>query len=177
MDKLDYKELAELISKVQDKIEKEMMTANRFGELNKILEKYNFTENIEETKSAYYSRNAKILLLGEINSKVNDIEYTFKTFGIPKDRFEIITDYDKLTNFNPAKLMNDMRYSDILVCAMPHKMKNIGDYPDLISMIEHNQENYPLLNRITNENGELKFTINGLKNAILKTHMYNDLME
>ena len=115
--------------------------------------------------------------MGELNSKLNDIEYTFKKYGISKDRIEIITDYEKLTNFNPEKLRNTMRYSDILVCAMPHKMKNIGNYPDLISMIEHNQEEYPLLNRITDERGELKFTINGLRNAIEKTHMYNDLIE
>ena len=177
MDKLDYRELAELISKVQDKVEKDLMTANRFGELSKVLKQYNYIEETEKIESAYYSNNAKILILGEITAKINDIEYTFKNLGIPRDKFEIITDYEKLTNFNPEKLRNESRYSDILVCAMTNKMKNIGNYPDLISMIEHNQEEYPLLNRITNESGELKFTITGLRNAIIKTHMYNDLME
>ena len=99
MDKLDYKELAELISKVQDKVEKDLMTANRFGELSKVLKQYNYIEETEKIESAYYSNNAKILILGEITAKINDIEYTFKNLGIPRDKFEIITDYEKLTNF------------------------------------------------------------------------------
>ena len=177
MESLDYKELADLISKVQDKVEKDMLTANRFGNLEEVLRRYDYIIEEKNVESSYYSSDAKILILGELNSKLNDIENTFKKFGIGKDKFEVITDYEKLTNFNPAKLKNEMRYSDILVCAMPHKMKNIGDYPDLISMIERNQEEYPLLNRITNENGELKFSINGLKNAIVKTHMYNDMID
>lgn len=55
-------------------------------------------------------------------------------------------------------------------------MKNIGNYPDLISLIEHNQAEIPLLNRITNENGELKFPISGLKKAIIKTKIYKEIL-
>ena len=62
MDKLDYRELAELISKVQDKVEKDLMTANRFGELSKVLKQYNYIEETEKIESAYYSNNAKILI-------------------------------------------------------------------------------------------------------------------
>lgn len=69
-----------------------------------------------------------------------------------------------------------MKYSDILVCAVPHKMKNIGEYPDMISMIEHNQEEFPLLNKITNESGELRFSISGLKKAIEKTNIFKDTL-
>ena len=59
---------------------------------------------------------------------------------------------------------------------MPQKMKNIRNYPDLISLIEHNQSEYSLLNRITNEAGELKFSINVLRNAIMKTKIYKDIL-
>ena len=177
MEKLSYSQLAPIIDEITEKVTQEIISANRFGNLEEVLNKYNYQISHKEVESAYYSTNAKILILGELNSKINDIENTFKKYGISKDRIEIITDYEKLTNFNPEKLRNTMRYSDILVCAMPHKMKNIGNYPDLISMIEHNQEEYPLLNRVTDERGELKFTINGLRNAIEKTHMYNDLIE
>ena len=64
------------------------------------------------------------------------------------DRIEILDEYEKLTGFDVEKLRNSMKYSDILVCTVPHKMKNIGEYPDMISMIEHNQEEFPLLNKI-----------------------------
>ena len=100
----------------------------------------------------------------------------FKNIGISPDRVEIIEDYEKLPGFNAEKLRYNTKYSDILVCAMPHKMKNIGKYPDLISMIEHNQSEFPLLNRITNEAGELRFSINGLKKAIQKTRIFKDTL-
>ena len=177
MEVLDAEQMASLIASVTEKIERELLIANRFGTLEETLKKYNLEEEqTEEIVSSYYMPNAKILILGAVTSKKNDIEKTFKNIGIPPSRVEIIEDYEKLPGFNVEKLRNSTRYSDILVCAMPHKMKNIGDYPDLISLIEHNQSEYPLLNRITNEAGELKFSINGLRNAIMKTKIYKEIL-
>ena len=56
-------------------------------------------------------------------------------------------------------------------------MKNIGNYPDLISLIEHNQAEIPLLNRITNENYPTKFSIylrdlNNIKYINLQNNQY-----
>lgn len=46
----------------------------------------------------------------------------------------------------------------------------------MISMIEHNQAEFTLLNKITNESGELKFSMNGLKRAIEKTRIFKDTL-
>jgi hypothetical protein len=175
MEVLDCKQMASLISSVTDKITKELYTANRFGILEEVLKKYNLEEE-KEIVSSYYLPNSKVLIIGAINSNKNDIYKTFKNIGISPNRVEIIEDFDKLPGFNAEKLRYNTKYSDILVCAMPHKMKNIGDYPDLISMIEHNQAEFPLLNRITNESGELRFSITGLRKAIEKTRIYKDTL-
>lgn len=176
MEVLDAEQMASLIASVTDKIEKELYIANRFGTLEVTLKKYNLEEEQEEISSSYYLPNSKVLIIGATNVNKNDIYKTFKKINISPDRIEIIDDYDKLTGFDVEKLRNSMKYSDILVCAMPHKMKNIGDYPDMISMIEHNQAEFPLLNKITNESGELKFSINGLKKAIEKTKIFKDTL-
>lgn len=176
MEVLDYKQMASLINSVTERITKELYIANRLGTLEEVLKKYDLEEE-KEIVSSCYLPNSKVLIIGAVNANKNDIYKTFKKLEISPDRVEIYEDYEKLTGFDAEKLRYNTKYSDILVCAMPHKMKNIGDYPDLISMIEHNQSEFPLLNKITNESGELKFSINGLRNAIKKTRIFRDTLE
>ena len=175
MEVLDYKEMVSLINSVTEKISKELYIANRFGTLEEALKKYNLEEE-KEIESSCYLPNSKVLIIGAINSNKNDIYKTFKNIGISSDRVEIFEDFEKLTGFDVERLRYNTKYSDILVCAVPHKMKNIGDYPDMISMIEHNQSEFPLLNKITNEAGELRFSISGLKKAIEKTKIIKDTL-
>lgn len=175
MEVLDYKEMASLVNSVTEKISKELYIANRFGTLEEVLKKYDLEEE-KEVVSSYYLPNSKVLIIGAVNSNKNDIYKTFKKIGISSDRVEIFEDYEKLTGFDVERLRYNTKYSDILVCAVPHKMKNIGDYPDMISMIEHNQAEFPLLNKITNEVGELRFSISGLKKAIEKTKIIKDTL-
>ena len=92
MEKLSYSQLAPIIDEITEKVTQEIISANRFGNLEEVLNKYNYQISHKEVESAYYSTNAKILILGELNSKINDIENTFKKYGISKDRIEIITD-------------------------------------------------------------------------------------
>lgn len=175
MEVLDYKQMASLIDSVTDKIKMELYIANRFGTLEEVLKKYNLEEE-KEIVSSYYLPNSKVLIIGAVNANKNDIYKTFKKVSISPDRIEILDEYEKLTGFDVEKLRYNTKYSDILVCAMPHKMKNIGNYPDMISMIEHNQAEFPLLNKITNESGELRFSISGLKKAIEKTKIFKDTL-
>ena len=175
MEVLDYKQMASLIDSVYDKIKTELYIANRFGNLEEVLKKYNLEEE-KEIISSYYLPNSKVLIIGAVNANKNDIYKIFKKISISPDRIEILDEYEKLTGFDVEKLRYNTKYSDILVCAVPHKMKNIGDYPDMISMIEHNQAEFPLLNKITNESGELRFSISGLKKAIEKTKIFKDTL-
>lgn len=175
MEVLDYKQMALLIDSVTDKIKRELYIANRFGTLEEVLKKYNLEEE-KEIVSSYYLPNSKLLIIGAVNANKNDIYKTFKKVNISPDRIEILDEFEKLTQFDVEKLRYNTKYSDILVCAVPHKMKNIGDYPNMISMIEHNQAEFPLLNKITNESGELRFSISGLRKAIEKTKIFKDTL-
>ena len=173
MEVLDYKQMASLYDRVSEKIKIELYIANRCGMLEETLKKYDFKEKKEDA-TPYYFQNSKILIIGSVTSNKNNIMKIFKDFGISPDRVDIVEDYEKLPGFNAEKLRYSTKYSDILACAMPHKMKKIGKYPDLISMIEDNQSEFPLLNKITTESGVLKFSMNGLKNAIMKTRIIKD---
>lgn len=98
-----------------------------------------------------------------------------KSVEINKNRVEFYSDYEKLTNTNFGFLRNNFNYSDILVCAMPHKISGIGDNASLISMIESNPKEFPILIKITDESGNLKYSNSAFKKALMKTNMFKEL--
>ena len=174
---LEYQELEKLIDNLTAKITDEVRTANRTGILEEVLEKYDY--HIEENVDSWmYSDNSKVIVIGQIDLKEQEIKGCVKSLGLDYSRFEFYKDYEKLPQINfAAKLENNDNYSDVMVCAMPHSMAGVSEGSSLTSMIENNQSNYPKLTRITDESGILKFTKNGFKKALEKTNLYRDTFE
>lgn len=170
---LDYKELELLIEEVTQKVREEIITANRCGTLKEILNKYNYVE--EQEKWYAYPNTSKMIVIGSIEVKEKEVLGCLKAVGIDKNRVEFYTDYDKLTNMNFSFLRNNFNYSDILVCAMPHKMEGIGDNASFISMIENNSKEFPTLTKITDESGILKYSNSAFKKALIKTNMFKEI--
>ena len=170
---LDYKELELLIEEVTQKVREEIITANRCGTLEEILNKYNYVE--EQEKWYAYPNTSKMIVIGSIEVKEKEVLGCLKAVGIDKNRVVFYTDYDKLTNMNFSFLRNNFNYSDILVCAMPHKIGGIGDNTSFISMIEKNPKEFPTLIKITDESGNLKYSSSAFKKALAKTNMYKEI--
>ena len=59
---------------------------------------------------------------------------------------------------------------------MPHKIEGMGDTSSLITEIEKNPSEYPKLIKATS-NGDLKFSITGFKNYILRTRFFEKIIE
>ena len=170
---LDYKEVELLIEEVIQKVRVDIITANRSGNLEEILNRYNYVE--EQEKWYSYPNISKMIVIGSIEVKEKEVLGCLKAFGIDKNRVEFYTDYEKLTNMNFSFLRNNFNYSDILVCAMPHKMSGIGDNTSFISMIENNPKEFPTLIKITDESGNLKYSNSAFKKALMKTNMYKEI--
>ena len=170
---LDYKELELLIEEVTQKVREDIITANRCGTLEDILNRYNYIE--EQEKWYSYPNTSKMIVIGSIEVKEKEVLGCLKTVGIDKDRVEFYSDYEKLTNTNFGFLRNNFNYSDILVCAMPHKISGIGDNASLISMIENNPKDFPTLIKITDESGNLKYSNTAFKKALMKTNMFKEI--
>lgn len=177
MEQLDYKELEILVENVTQKIRERIIIANRTGALEDLLKQYDCYEEQEEKNGGfYYNDNAKIIVIGSIEVKQKEVDGCLKTLGIDKDRVEFYTDYEKLTNMNFNFIKNNMNYSDVLVCSMPHKMAGIGDNSSFIQMIEDNTEEYPHLVKIEDENGKLKYSNTAFKKALMKTNLYKNTL-
>lgn len=172
---LDYKELELLIEEVTQKVREDIITANRSGTLEDILNKYNYIEDQEKWYS--YPNTSKIIVIGNIEAKEKEVIGCLKAVGIDKTRIEFYSDYEKLPNINFGFLRNNFNYSDILVCAMPHKMTGIGNNTSFISMIENNPKEFPTLTRITDESGKLKYSNSAFKKALIKTNMFKEIHE
>ena len=168
---LEVQEIEFVIEQMTNKLKREIMMANITGELEQVLKKYGYMQ--EENSCFYYdSRNAKIIVIGEIQTKEKEVVGCLKSVGIDKKRVEFYSDYHKLKNTNFNFLRNNANYSDILVCAMPHKMAGIDGYNSFVSMVEDNEDEFPLLNIIK----KMKYSNSAFKEALLKTNYYRNMV-
>lgn len=173
---LEYNELEILIEEITEKITREIIMANRTGNLNEVLKKYGLDESITSDENLLLNMNkAKILLIGNTETKVSDLMKAAKYMGIDAEKIEYFLDYEKITNFNFGKLRYSTVYSDILVGPIPHKVKGIEENSSLIVMIESNQEEFPKLTKVMSE-GELKISKNSFQKALQNTRLYRDLI-
>ena len=84
---LGIEELEELIEKVKEHIEKEIIKANRSGELDEFLVKCGYVE-----ESYFYSvpNTSKVLVIGASQVAENVLKGIIKDLGLDKDRFEFV---------------------------------------------------------------------------------------
>ena len=161
-------ELNELLDKIFDKIMLEITLANRTSEqeLNKVLEKYGLKNEKEETNPYIDLRNAKVLIVGNLNFKQKDIPGLCKSIDFDFERLDFVP-FDKATNYNYENLRYSNKYSDVIFGGTPHKGGGIGDSSSIITFLE---------NRIRAEiSNDLGISKTSLKNALMKTRIYNEI--
>lgn len=164
---LNSTELSELIEEIKEKIEQEIIKANRTGTLQELLKKYNF---YKPEYSHCEPRIAKVLVIGESRPTVDELKRVLKKYGISKDRFEFVLDYDDATNYQMGTLRYNFKYCDIFAGPFGHKTKGMGHCNSILAKIEHNQAEYPKLTRLI-ANGELKITKNNFEEALKNSQL------
>lgn len=169
---LSYIELEEII----DKFREELTLANRSGEeeLNDFLYKHNISLKSRNSSFSYCDlKVAQILVVGQLNIKIKDVNGICKSIGIDPDRLVYIS-YDEATNFRFDSLRFSNRYSDIILGALPHKGCGIGENSSIITYLENNASEFPNVIRACDSNG-LNLNKTSLKNALLKTRLYLEM--
>ena len=82
---------------------------------------------------------------------------------INKNRFEFCLDYNEAKTFPYRKMQYSPKYSAVLVGAMPHSVKDKGDFSSMITAMEK-QDGYPPVIRMGSN--ELKITKTGFCNCL-----------
>ena len=106
-----------------------------------------------------------VIIDGKYHLKDEEIYGLFKLKEIDKQQIIILRDYKKFTNYDFEKFKNKEKYAAIIVGSMPHSVKGKGDFDSIISRIEHEQEEWPILKKTCASN-ELKLTKSNLSTIL-----------
>lgn len=165
---LGLKELDELLEDVYAKLAQELILANRTGQLNDVLKKYDIQQETPE-ESYIELHRAKILLVGDMPMKLTQIHGVLKEYALTPDHIEYI-DYEQAKTFAWPALENSMIYTDVMIGPVPHKVTGINSYGGIISKMEDNPHRFPKLHKLMAGNG-LKITKTNLTEAIKNSYL------
>ena len=171
MDKID---LVQLQEKVLQKITRELADAYSNGTVEDFFEKYDLKEESNDESFYYDINNSKIIVIGDSRISKSDMEGLAKHKGLNPQRIEFVLDYEKLTNFNFERFRNNMKYSDILVGPIPHKVKGLDAASSFLNMVNNQPDCFPRVIALRDSN-ELKITKQSFLNGLLKTRLYNEI--
>ena len=116
----------------------------------------------ERDKSFPYLQGKTIKFIGTIkNSLVKHIQFLAKTNDFTAD---IVSDYDKITNIDFRKFRYNDKITAIVVGAMPHSIKGMGDYSSGLEMLRAEPGYPPVFECVANE--KLKLTKESINRAL-----------
>ena len=127
------------------------------------------SEEVEEkeddtSKLINLRRNEKILLIGDLSAKVKDIVGISKLFGLKEENLEIVSDYEKITNF--GNRITPGKYRAIIIGPTPHSVKDNNGESSLAQRILSNPDEYPYSVRCEDETGKLRISKTSYKKAL-----------
>ena len=142
----------------------ELTYAFKNNNLKTVLTKYHYPNLSPATiDDSIGSPDGKILIIGETNCKVKDLQGIFNAFGL-KGRLECYTDYESIQRYNFRNLMYNNKYRLIIVGPMPHSTYGKDEFSSIIARME-NTEGFPLVRRAI-VNGSLKVTKTNIKQIL-----------
>lgn len=166
-------QITSLKAKIIRRINAEIALAIKNDTIDELLEKY----GVELDEISYQSgvtRRSKILVLGQLSGKLKDYQLAAKKLGVKEDNLEFV-DYDGAKHLRSERLRYSCVYSDIICGPMPHKVEGMGDTSSLIVEMERNPSEFPKMTKAT-VNDNLKFSISGFKECILKTRFFEAIV-
>ena len=152
------------IQEILEEVQKKIFLANRSGDLDALLLKWELTDFIIQNNKNESYKSGKIVVIGGTEIKESVLISICKEFGIGKDRLEFCLDYDQAQKYNYRKLQYNSDYSVVLFGPVPHSARYRGDSESIIAELE-SQSGYPQVFRLM-AGEELKITKSNFKSAI-----------
>ena len=141
---LNYEQYGELEKKVLLRVKKEMLSANKAGQLDKYLRLIR-CDDLLKPYNTIYTKQAKVCVIGRSTISIDVMTGIAKDLGMDPDRFEFLIDYKKLPNINIGFLRNNTNYSDVIWGPTPHSMEGKEGYSSALGMILDNSAEFPKL--------------------------------
>jgi len=158
------KNIDQLIIDAYTRFLDELTQAQSFGELNSIIHRVGYEDLLVE--SDYWLDTlpyGKVLVMGDLSMKINELQGCFKSYGIDKKRIVHIS-FEEVKNYDISRLEYSDVYRLILVGPVPHSAKGMGNESSVITSLENNP-NITKVKRLMSGN-ELKISKESLKKSL-----------
>lgn len=151
-----------IIAEAMSRITTEMLREQTDEQFCMLLESFGLIDLVSNHLPYFpdTQKNGKIILFGDTQIKVKDIHGCLKQLKIDKNRFEYVP-YTDIRNYNFRNLEYNSNYSLILLGAMPHSARGMGDTNNALEWLNNNKN---VAKTIRLEN--LKVTKTGLKKTL-----------
>ena len=163
-------ERSEFIRKILNEFRLRLETAIDNDMLDNFLELHGL-ELEQNPTYVFYNRKTKILVVGALAGNKKDYIMHAKKLGFCEYNFQFI-EYSEIKTYDTDRFKNSLEFSDIICGPIPHKVKGLEDYDNLISKIKHNPQEYPKLFSAVE-----KLSVNKFKQGLLQTRLYQKLNE
>lgn len=164
---ISYEQLFDIITDATQKLLKEIKIAYKSGNLEGYLSSIGMIDlypSKEEMLIYDTNPDGKIIIFGDSQLKDHEIYGCLKELGIPKDRIELQTSYEKVKKYPFRNIQYNPNYRLFLFGATPHSGAGKQDKSSIIAQIE-DDDGYPKVIRLT-DGHRLKITKTNLKNTI-----------
>jgi len=163
-----YKDIKEIKITTQEEINniKNKITSINEEFSRQIVDEIRKTTPELTTPEEVSCKNIKILILGDIQIPTNEIFGIAKReYGIPSKNIDIINDWDKIKSYDVEKLRYNSKYDGIIVGPIPHSIKGVGEFSNLIPLLQR-KEGFPFHVVVRDSAGDLKITKTAFKEAL-----------
>lgn len=148
---LSVEELSEIeeliIDNINEKYLQILTTLNRKEKLEDFLQLIGMGDLIKNDKNNKTRCEGKIIVIGQSEVKKEELAKIAVKYGIDKNRFEFLLDYEKCQKYNFKKTRWNDLYCVILVGEMPHSGHAKDDYSSMITALQ-SKEGYPPVRRV-----------------------------
>ena len=167
--KISHNEFYEVLTQAAFQLQKNLKEAYDNDYLERYLDDIGMSDLLPSEEESFYETfpNGKIVVIGDPSIKTKDIYGIFKSYGLSKDRVELVLDYNEAEKYQYKKMHYNPNYRLVLFGPVPHSTKGNSGASSILSKME-SEEGYPKVVRLTNSNHKLKITKTNLKMALQK---------
>lgn len=167
--KITDEELVYIVTEVSIRFSLRIRQAHKQSRLESFLKDIGMEDLLTEVgKEGRFESfpDGKIVVIGGSHISAGEIYSCFMRLGIPKERVDLLLDYNKFTNLDLGYLQYNPMFRLVIAGPTPHSGRGIGDHSSIIARLEEGS-GFPKVIRLSNAHG-LKITKTALTKAIME---------
>src|SRR5699024_10868092 len=136
--KISHNEFYEVLTQAAFQLQKNLKEAYDNDYLERYLDDIGMSDLLPTEEESFYETfpNGKIVVIGDSSIKTKDIYGIFKSYGLSKDRVELVLDYNEAEKYQYKKMHYNTNYRLVLFGQVPHSTKRNHGKNSICSELE-----------------------------------------